>query len=281
MKQVMPAYYPAFRCVADRCRHNCCVGWEIDIDEDTYALYANIPGEFGRRLQAGIAHGEPPTFRLDGAERCVFLNRQGLCDIISTLGEGALCDICREHPRFYNEFGDRVEVGLGLCCEEAARLILQGPEPVTFLEEGEEIPTPEEASFFADRARVIATLQDRTRPLAERVATLCSPDSRTPAQWAAVYRDLERLDSEWDRYLDRLAACHAFAVGEETCWEQLAVYFVFRHLRPEDFARRLAFCLHATAMIATLGGDVADTARRYSAEIEYSDENIDRLLACF
>ncbi|MBO5797229.1 MAG: flagellin lysine-N-methylase [Clostridia bacterium] len=281
MKQVMPAYYPAFRCVAEQCRHNCCIGWEIDIDADTYALYQEVPGDFGRRLGEGIAPGEPPTFRLDGAERCVFLNDRGLCDIISTLGEEALCDICREHPRFYNEFTDRLEMGLGLCCEEAARLIVNRREPVTFLEEGEETPTPEEAAFFAARSRAIETLQDRTRPLMERIAALCPADTRTPAQWAAVYRDLERLDGAWDGDLDRLAAQPVFSIPDEVTFEQLAVYFLYRHLKPEDFARRLAFSLHAAAVIVTLGGEVADTARRYSAEVEYSDENIDCLLDCF
>ena len=30
---VYPDYYPEFRCSASACKHNCCIGWEIDIDE--------------------------------------------------------------------------------------------------------------------------------------------------------------------------------------------------------------------------------------------------------
>ena len=33
----MPEFYPAFRCRAGTCRHSCCRGWEIDVD-DTSAL---------------------------------------------------------------------------------------------------------------------------------------------------------------------------------------------------------------------------------------------------
>ena len=51
------------------------------------------------------------------------------------MGEDRLCDICREHPRFYNWFGDYTEVGLGLCCEEAERLLFSDSKPLTFVEE--------------------------------------------------------------------------------------------------------------------------------------------------
>ena len=64
-----------------------------------------------------------------------FLNKENLCDIFINLGEDRLCDICREHPRFYNWFGDYTEVGLGLCCEEAERLLFSDSKPLTFVEE--------------------------------------------------------------------------------------------------------------------------------------------------
>ena len=36
-----------------------------------------------------------------------------------------LCDICREHPRFYEWYGEYKDAGVGLCCEEAVRLLLE------------------------------------------------------------------------------------------------------------------------------------------------------------
>lgn len=51
---IVPAYYEEFQCVADACRHNCCIGWEIDIDEETAARYQKIPGELGDRLRRQI-----------------------------------------------------------------------------------------------------------------------------------------------------------------------------------------------------------------------------------
>ncbi|MBP3686664.1 MAG: hypothetical protein J6J21_06505 [Clostridia bacterium] len=51
MKYVYPAFYPEFSCLADRCRHNCCIGWEIDIDPETQNLYDQVDGPLGNRLR--------------------------------------------------------------------------------------------------------------------------------------------------------------------------------------------------------------------------------------
>lgn len=48
MQNAYPDYYPLFHCIADRCRHNCCIGWEIDVDGDSLAAYDQIGGEDGR-----------------------------------------------------------------------------------------------------------------------------------------------------------------------------------------------------------------------------------------
>ena len=44
---IYPDFYDAFRCTADRCRHTCCRGWEIDIDAETAARYRALPGVLG------------------------------------------------------------------------------------------------------------------------------------------------------------------------------------------------------------------------------------------
>ena len=47
----VPSYYKTFQCIADKCEHSCCIGWEIDIDEDSYDYYMGIEGAFGERLK--------------------------------------------------------------------------------------------------------------------------------------------------------------------------------------------------------------------------------------
>lgn len=119
MRLCVPEYYEHFQCSASACQDNCCIGWEIDIDTESDRQYRQVGGAFGARLQATFRReGDTPCFRL-AAERCVFLNEENLCEIILHLGEEALCQICRDHPRFTETFGTLRETGVGLCCPEA------------------------------------------------------------------------------------------------------------------------------------------------------------------
>ena len=124
MKLYAPAYYQKFACIADRCQHSCCIGWEIDVDEDTLAFYQELDGDYAEEIRNSIAQEDVPHFVLDAHDRCPHLDSQGLCRIIKAFGDGALCDICREHPRFYHRTPHGMEVGLGLSCEAACRLVL-------------------------------------------------------------------------------------------------------------------------------------------------------------
>ncbi len=300
MKYIYPDYYYGFCCIADKCRHNCCIGWEIDIDSDTLEYYHSLKCDFSKRLKNGI---ENNCFKLDKNERCVFLNQNGLCDIISNLGEEALCDICRDHPRFRNFYSDRVETGLGLCCEEAARIILSNQKTVSFIieEYGEEkAPSAKEADFFCKREKIISILQNRVIPFYERVNILRTEfeipkPTAKESEIARLYSTLERLDSKWDNYISLLnkKPSEAKFSLDGVIAEQLSVYFVFRHLSDGltdgKFRQRLAFCLHATDFIESICRaqnditpitfeQICDICRMYSAEIEYSDENISILL---
>ena len=127
----VPDYYKDFHCIASRCCHTCCAGWEIDIDEESLERYRTLPGVMGERVRESISmEGETPHFILTQDERCPLLNENGLCDLFTVCGEESLCQICTDHPRFRNFFTERVEIGLGMVCEEAARLILSRPEPM-------------------------------------------------------------------------------------------------------------------------------------------------------
>lgn len=281
MKIITPNYYQHFQCIADRCKHNCCIGWEIDIDEDTLKYYRGIEGELGARLKEKISTKETPHFILDSKERCPFLNSCNLCDIITELGESGLCQICADHPRFYNEWPEHTELGLGLCCEAAATLILGQRQAMTLT------PFQTYDSFFSLREQVFKILQDRTNPIETRLSemlVLCGythdPD---PADWITFYKELERLDPQWDTQLDR--ASNGFPTNWDIPLEQLAVYFAFRHLHPKQLAERAAFVSLSVKLIASIFAageqtfeNLTELARLYSSEIEYSDENVDKIL---
>lgn len=181
MKHLEPDYIKDFRCVASACQDTCCAGWEVELDEESARYYRQVPGVFGSRLRQQMqTEGEETYFVLTPERRCPFLNKQNLCDLYTELGEAALCDICTEHPRFYNWFGDYTEKGLGLCCEEAERLLFAHKEPVRFVlyEEGtqpeEEADEDEDEDewiprLLAIREEAFAILQDRSRPVGDRL----------------------------------------------------------------------------------------------------------------
>lgn len=307
MKTVVPDYYAQFRCVAGQCQHTCCEGWEIDVDQDALERYAQIDGQLGEKLRANLVLDDCPHFRLTENERCPFLNRQNLCELILNLGEEALCQICSDHPRFRNDHSDRTEIGLGLCCEAVAALILGRKEKTQLLEYDLDTQPEEqdglEAAVLAVRGRAIAILQDRAIPFHKRLQRLLSEfevklPNRSNAQWAGFYMELERLDGSWDRQLEKLAALPQaeelpMLENLEIPFEQLGVYFLYRHLPPAqdetELKARLAFAVLSCQILYQLcwiqeknGGctqeDLQELARLYSSEIEYSEENTDAVL---
>ncbi len=298
MKEIKPDYYDEFQCAAGDCRHTCCRGWEIDIDGDALAYYQSLPGELGDRLRREIETGEDGTahFRLRADESCPFLNENNLCDLIPALGEERLCQICTDHPRFRNFFSDRTETGLGLCCEAAAKLIMSRREKTRFIESGGESLLPEEEAILRLRGRLIDIMQDRSRPIRARFEAILteargSLPERTNAQWADFLFDLERLDPGWERRLDSLRRGGPDLAPDPIAEEQLCVYFLFRHLAGAvydgDLAGRSAFAVLSCYLIRAIwtseGCDPAayyEIAREYSAEIEYSEENLCAMLDC-
>ena len=179
MKLRKPDYYDRFKCIAGACKDSCCIGWEIDVDEERLEEYRNVTGELGERLKQCI-DWEEGHFILQGKEeRCPFLNRENLCDLIIGLGEESLCEICREHPRYYEWYEGLTEVGVGLCCEEAARLVLECEEPVGFVVEelAEEPENTEDNEDDAETLEVLMNaretaymiLQNRERSIWERL----------------------------------------------------------------------------------------------------------------
>ena len=183
MKHTTPFFYSSFACTASNCSDSCCIGWEIDIDQKTASYYHTLSKKedfpFGKRLKEEISYEDIPHFILTPNERCPFLNHQNLCDIYIHLGEEHLCEICTQHPRFHEWFGDYKESGLGLCCEEAARLLLSSPEPLTFrttVIEEEEDKTPFDKVLLDQllclRKEMFALLQDRTKTFSSRLSSL-------------------------------------------------------------------------------------------------------------
>ncbi|MBE6809849.1 MAG: hypothetical protein E7521_02170 [Ruminococcaceae bacterium] len=290
MTTITPNYYNKFKCIADKCKHSCCIGWEIDIDDITLEKYKNLQSDFASKIKSNIEFGDTPHFKLDNNERCPFLNKQGLCDIIVNLGEDMLCQICSDHPRFRNFYDDFVEIGLGLACEAAAKIILTQKEKTTL-----NIPAKiKQIPTINFREKLFDILQDRTLPLDKRIDNmLCLVDGQlqTNTDWHQVFSGLEKLDNAWDEYLLRIKNGIDSSTPDnslDTSYEQLLVYLIFRHFLDgqydDMFKERVLFAVLIYKVIKTMNisntiEELIEIARIYSSEIEYSDENINTLLS--
>lgn len=309
MKLVAPDYYSQFSCTAGKCRHNCCIGWEIDIDDDTFEYYKSLGGQFGKRLMDSITcENHSQFFTLSDNDQCPFLNDNNLCDIITEIGEDKLCQICADHPRYRNFFSNHIEIGLGLCCEEAAKLILTKKDKANLVvidDDGFNNNYIEyEKAFFAQRDFLFDIIQNREIPVSQRISTLCDVcginfSKKTPAKWADIYSQFEILDSSWADALNTLKEFTAIPDGFfptnkwDTVFEQLLFYFMFRHIPYGLYDRKIrehiAFAVYGLYIICLIYAakgfsdieDFLEIARMYSSEIEYCEDNINKLLEIY
>ena len=335
----VPHYYRDFKCTADKCSDNCCIGWEIDIDDDTMEKYDSVTGEFKNKIQSGISTSGTPHFILDKHERCPFLNSKNLCEIFINLGESSLCQICTDHPRYYEWFGNIKEGGVGVCCEEAARLILTDDKPFSYYD----INVPDEdndgcdGEFFeylqAVRKNIITHLNNKSLPLKNRLRDILvyadamqksydnfdftvydineAANENTSADntkeivsffadslefmgggepFKALAEDHTAVKTGSEHFLREYPQVYGYL-------ENLAVYFIWRHFLKgvfeEEFYSKAAFAFISTVMCGLLfirhfcadsafdEGSAVRMTVLYSKQVEYSEENLDRLYDAF
>ncbi|MBO7425721.1 MAG: flagellin lysine-N-methylase [Clostridiales bacterium] len=257
MNTFRPNYYDDFKCIADACKHTCCAGWEIDVDEDSMEVYDDIP--YIKK------HIKDSSFILEGpSERCPFLLENGLCDLILKYGEDILCDICTDHPRFRNYEGDNEYLGLGLCCEAACDLILNREDKFSLIPETK---LPYGIDWANDYPGKIS---DALRELAS--------DDKTCAERVDLYLNFEILDQYWDELLRGLE----FEPVEKSIRDEviddhprlfrnLMIYLLYRHKGNRQYVAQS--CWLIAELCANTGLPLVDLCRMYSAEVEYSDIN--------
>ena len=300
MKLIVPDYYEDFACTAGACKHSCCIGWEIDIDRATLKFYRSVKGDFGERLRAGIVRQKGEAcFRLGEGERCPFLNENGLCDIILNLGEEHLSQICTDHPRFCSFYGDRTEIGLGLCCEEAARLLLTRKEPIRLIvlqDDGKRHRLSEkEQNFFAKRKYIFQQVQNRDLDFITRLEYFIFDYTKYTYENALnLLRSLEIMDPKWEQLLAEAEIRPRYNIKKfdefSIAFENLLWYFVYRYTSRLEYSmdENMDFVLFSvlmirllfTGMIAKGKGDMEtliELCRMYSCEIEYSEENVEKI----
>jgi lysine-N-methylase len=293
MKLYAPEYYKNFKCIADKCDHSCCIGWEIDIDSETFEKYNHLENPYTSAILKSISVQDTPHFKLCKHDRCPHLDENGLCKIILNVGEDYLCDICREHPRFYN-YTDVAEVGLGMSCREAARIVLSSPNYDVFEEAGEVDAEECAVEYVArsERSRIYAILRDKKlnyKVKLEKIHSVYGIDIGDDNDWLALIGSLEYLDDTHRALFMNYSADKRPDAGEEYLERALA-YFIYRHCTEaydeDDFRSRLRFCLFCERLLASLIcsenarplHEIATLASILSEEIEYSEDNTEMLM---
>lgn len=285
MFYIKPDFYDKFKCIAEKCTDNCCIGWEIDIDENALEKYNAIEGGFGEELKKKIITSDDGNkcFKLCENERCALLNENNLCKLIINCGEDYLCDICREHPRFYEWFAGFTECGLGLCCEEACRLLLENEKPFSLLQEsdGEEIlsETKEEVAeadtyifISAFRESLFAILFDEKKSFEEKLVKILSKTEsfcnekckvRDYEKSLSFYKKTEPINDEWVTFIGALSDNHKEVLQSEIefdkikennmLYSKILAYILYRHLSKAVFdgsiKERVEFSVEAVRFI--------------------------------
>ena len=121
------ANYDKFRCIADKCRFTCCEGWDVGVDTDTYNKWKkenDTSGHILDNVKVKKCGSKTEYFiNKENNEACVFLDKQGLCQIVKSHGEEYLSLTCHMFPRIENIFEDIKELSLSCACPEVVELI--------------------------------------------------------------------------------------------------------------------------------------------------------------
>lgn len=183
---IRPDYYDGFVCIADKCHNNCCEGgWIVEISGDTIEAYKETDKATGSKIMDTVCKDEEGDwcFKLEDG-KCPHLDEKGLCTIYQKYGEKYMGVVCREFPRHTIYYGSTKEMGIGLGCEEAVRIMLEKKTAFSLKESMEDIPEDNadfeneaEDEVFSEiiseaRNKIFEMLYDKTYSFEDRIKNI-------------------------------------------------------------------------------------------------------------
>lgn len=284
MLSIFPKFYKNFLCKADKCKHSCCKGWEIDIDEETAGKYLAMTGELGAEIRQNIGKNEDSYFfKLTEDERCPFLQKNGLCKIILNIGEENICEICTMHPRFFTMLDDVELCGVGLSCEKTCELLLGNEKDLVFYIED----TEEELSFSEVLAVIGLNLPNEMQKFSlavnaeniNKVIEIMAKTEPIDENWSkelSIMQDMDDVELKAKKYLEN---------SDKNILNKIYQYILYRQLErlvDNDIEALINYAQYSTLFIilhTMISKELGESVRRWSEQIEYDTDNVDFILA--
>lgn len=284
MITILTRMYESFQCKADKCQHSCCKKWEIDIDEATAAMYLGMRNSFGDELRNNMETDEQGYhFKLSQDGNCPFLRDDGLCRLILEIDEDNLCDICASHPRFFVMSGNVELGGIGLSCERCCEMLLADDNPLLFTIEN----TDEEFTF--SKVLQILGIQPTTR----HIKFTPNTNEGYVTDMLNIMNNTEPIDDEWTYHIAKLKKTPADISHKMMTYQQMCNLKLFDKIYQHILYRGLQFIddygidaiigyanlsTNFIMMEAAVTGDLSESIRRWSEQIEYSTDNCEIIL---
>lgn len=284
MRSIFPKFYKNFLCKADKCKHSCCKGWEIDIDEETAGKYLAMTGELGAEIRQNIGKNEDSYFfKLTEDERCPFLQKNGLCKIILNIGEENICEICTMHPRFFTMLDDVELCGVGLSCEKTCELLLGDEKDLVFYIED----TEEELSFSEVLSVIGLNLPNEMQEFSlavnaeniNKVLEIMAKTEPIDENWSkelSIMQDMDNVELKAKEYLEN---------SDKNILNKIYKYILYRQLErlvDIDIEALINYAQYSILFIilhTMISKELGESVRRWSEQIEYDTDNVDLILA--
>ena len=132
------SYYDDFKCIGSECPNSCCVGWEIDLDINTFQKYRDLHDS---NINKCISVNQKPTndkfakIKNVKDQRCSFLDKNNLCNIQKKYSEKLLSPTCSNFPRRKVDFGSKQLSSCLLSCPEISRIFFADNEEFKIIDD--------------------------------------------------------------------------------------------------------------------------------------------------
>lgn len=195
-------YFDDFACKCGECRHTCCGGWKIAVGEDEYfrMIGMECSEELHHKIEGAFVRPDFPTherymlMEADWTGRCRMLGEDGLCMLQRECGEDAITEVCRVYPRSYKSENGLLNACCSGSCEAVVERLLRR-EPLRFRRESEvqmshghavraEITGRVDYDLAGLFDKVVTMLQDRSKPLVDRIAAIAGSFGEQTGQTA-------------------------------------------------------------------------------------------------